>query len=353
MRPILGEPADGPSRPPKVHEVTGGLEDNLTHKIAMIGLGGTIAMTGQAEGLVPSRNLESLLPKALTDLTGVFYEFTNFLTIASANLTFGQVRHLATIVDAAGDQGCTGAVVVQGTDTIEETAFALELLVRSHIPIAVTGAMRGASHASPDGAANLTGAVQAVLQAPSNPGVMVVLNDDVHAARHVRKAHTTALDAFSSGEAGLLGHLHEGRLKWHGRDLAHLRGQFATADAAPPPVALIKIAFDADSLLLDRLQELGYRGCIIEAMGAGHVPETLVPLLERLARQMPVVLCSRAAEGAVCEETYGYSGSETDLLKRGLLSGGACASLKARVLLSLCLSCERPKEVFRRICQQI
>ena len=321
----------------------------------MIGLGGTIAMTGQAEGLVPSRNLESLLPKALIDLAGVSYEFTDILTVASANLTFGQVRRLATIIDAARDQGCTGAVVVQGTDTIEETAFALELLVRSHIPIAVTGAMRGASHPSPDGAANLIGAVQAALQAPSHPGVMVVLNDDVHAARHVRKAHTTALDAFSSGEAGLLGHLHEGRLKWHGRDLANLQGQFVNPDEAPPapPVALIKIAFDADSLILDQLQALGYRGCVIEAMGAGHVPETLVPVLERLARQMPVVLCSRAAEGAVCEETYGYSGSETDLLKRGLLSGGACASLKARVLLSLCLTCERPTEVFRHICQQI
>ena len=333
----------------------------MTHRIAVIGLGGTIAMTSDAtsgagaasDGLKPTRSIESLLPADLRNDPDLSLELIDRMTVGSANLTFAHIAAISDDVSALAAKGCTGVVIVQGTDTIEETAFLLELLTDGAIPVAVTGAMRGASHVSPDGASNIVGSVLAVMQAPAGQGVLVVLNDEVHAARHVRKAHTTALDAFRSGETGPLGRLHEGRVRWRGVALPRL-GRFpAPAPDAAPRVAIIKLGFDQDAALLQHLPQLGYRGCVVEAMGAGHAPETLVPTLEHLAAVMPVILCSRAADGAVCERTYGYAGAEMDLLRRGLTPGGGLNPLKARVLLTLCLLGEAPAETFRQACALI
>ncbi len=310
----------------------------MDRKIAIIGMGGTIAMVQGPNGLVPDKSVEDLIFSQAQELANVAFDNIDLLSIPSANITFDHIQLLARTIESAERNGSQGIVVIQGTDTIEETAFALELLVNCSLPIIVTGAMRAATHPSTDGPANLRAAIGVALNGAWGAGVLVVINEEIHAARYVRKLHTLSLNAFQSPDFGALGRLHEGRLRKTVTNLPALGLLDPQIGKSWPKVAICKITMDQDSLVLGRLKDLGFDGCILEAMGAGHIPASLVSTIEQAAKDMPIVLCSRTATGAICEDTYGYPGSETDLLRRGVLSGGALSSLKARVLLTLCIA---------------
>jgi L-asparaginase len=295
-------------------------------------------MVPGTHGLTPGVTVADMLAAVAPGARDVAFVAEDLLSLASANIQFQDLERIAARLDALAQDGVEGAVIIQGTDSIEETAFAIELLSAPKIPVVFTGAMRGASQPGADGPANLAAAIEVARRGPGEAGVLVTLNDEVHAARYVRKAHTTALNAFSSGDAGPIGRIHEGRLRLY-RDVPPSLGRHTPRGAAPwPKVAIQTVGLDPQSDLLDGLAGLGYAGCILEAMGAGHVPEMLVPSIAALTRHMPVALCSRTGAGRVCERTYGYGGSETDLLSRGVLSGGGVSSLKARVALALCLA---------------
>lgn len=315
-------------------------------RIAAIGLGGTISMTDGAQGLIASRSTADLFAGLRLDEAGVDITCFDFGLGASASIGLADLARIARQVDQCIQDGCAGIIIVQGTDTIEETAFAFELLCEASAPIVVTGAMRSGSQAGSDGPANLAGAVAICRSEVAPPGVCVILHDDVHAARYVRKTHTTALSAFSSGEMGLIGAIHEGAFRSHHRSLPPL-ARFHAPEVWPQ-VAIVPVVLGDDGMLIEAVGRAGFDGCVLDAMGAGHIPETLVPQIECLAAIMPVVLCSRTGEGAVCERTYGYPGSETDLIRRGVIPGGALHSLKARLLLALCLSQpgEDPRALF-------
>ncbi len=113
---------------------------------------------------------------------------------------------------------------------------------------------------------------------------------------------------------------------------------------AIPPVALLKVALGDDGRLLPAITSVGYRGLIVEATGGGHVPGAMVEPLADLARQIPVVLTSRTGAGEVLRGTYGFPGSETDLLGRGLIHAGMLDGPKARILLALLLGSDAPRE---------
>ena len=316
-------------------------------KIAVIGLGGTIAMAAGAHGLVPSRSVAELVD-TLGEADEVDCE--DLAEIASANLSWFHLFELRRRLHDHFAAGGRGAVIVQGTDTLEETAFIVELLGCGRGgPVAFTGAMRGAGADSADGPGNLLAALCVARHAPRDLGVVVVMNDVVHAARRVRKAHTTSVDAFSSGEAGHIGRIQEGRLDL----LQALPGPLPIFDptAAPPPVAVATLGFGCGLESLLSARDPSVRGCILQAFGAGHVPETLTSSIGDLASKMPVVLCSRTGEGRIAERTYGYPGGEMDLLARGVLPGRRFTPAKARVALQLCLASERgePSRAFAQL----
>lgn len=321
-------------------------------QVTVLGLGGTIAMAPGERGLVPGASLEALL--AASGAQGRV-RIRALDAIASANLTFRDVAVLAGAIADARTEGAVGVVVVQGTDTLEETAFAVELILPPDGPVVFTGAMRAPSQPGSDAAANLAAAIETARSASLGGGVLVALNDEVHAARHVAKTHTTSTAAFSSGERGPLARVHEGRI----RPLAGPQPTLPQRSVPPldawPRVALIKIGMDADPDLLGALAELGYAGCVIEAMGAGHVPAGLVGAIERLAVGMPVILASRTGAGRVCERTYGYPGSETDLLSRGVIGAAGLGGLKARVALTVALAADAPDPIgfFRAVAEAV
>ncbi len=312
-------------------------------KVTIFSLGGTIASTssgdgGSAGGVTPqlgARELVDAIPQ-LRDVTEP--ETVAFRQTASGDLTLQDLIALAAEITKRFDAGVDGVVVTQGTDTIEETSFALDLLVRHQRPVVVTGAMRNPTLAGPDGPANLLAAVQvAVAQEAAGMGTLVVLNDEIHAARFVRKTHTSNPATFHSLSAGPLGWMAEGRPRIVFRPPA-LAGVLSSGYQDVPAVALLTSTFGDDSRFITQVEALGYAGLVLAAFGGGHVPAQVVPALGDLATRLPVVLASRTGGGEMLQQTYGFPGSERDLLSHGLIPAGFLDGLKARILLSLLLA---------------
>jgi L-asparaginase len=310
-------------------------------RVTVFSLGGTIASTssgGNAGGVTPRLGARELV-EAVPQLQEVAeLETVPFRQTASGDLTFSDLVALAGEIDKRIEAGVAGVVVTQGTDTIEETSFALELLVRGPRPVVVTGAMRNPTLAGADGPANLLAAVQ-VAAAPGAAGLgtVVVLNDEIHAARFVRKTHTSSPATFRSSTVGPLGWVVEGRPRIAFR-ASVLEGVPTGVGAEVPAVALLACTLGDDLRLAGRIEDLGYAGLVLDAFGGGHVPGHVVPAVENLATRIPVVLSSRAGAGEVLQATYGFPGSERDLLSRGLIPAGFLDGRKARILLSFLLA---------------
>lgn len=307
-------------------------------KVLLVSLGGTITMTAvTGTGIVPTltgADLVAAVP-ALADVADI--EAMSPFRLPGPSLTLANLREVARLLNARLATDIAGAIVVQGTDTIEETAFVLDLLVSGDKPVVVTGAMRGAQAPGADGPANLlASAIVASSRAARGLGTLVVLNETIHAARFVQKASTFLPSTFTSFSGGPLGCIIEGQARIDVRVVrqAVIAGGDEGVNA---PVALLTAALGDDGRMLAGLPGLGYRGLVIEAMGVGHVPSAMVQALASLTEVFPVVLSSRVASGPTFARTYGFPGSETDLLGRGLIPSGALGGLKSRLLLSLLL----------------
>lgn len=317
-------------------------------KVAVISLGGTIAMIPDKakQGVVPKLTADDLI-SAVPQLQHYDIVAETFSTVASCNVTFDVMYALAEKIKTYTD--IDGVVITQGTDSIEETSYLLDILLDVTIPVVVTGAMRHPSHIGADGGANLLSAVQ-VASAPNTHGlgVLVVLNDDIHSAQFVRKTHTSNTATFRSDPLGAIGWVSEG----------HVR--IALTPQKYPPIALshnrkktsvpiVKLGLDSDSIPIDTLYNAPIDGMVVEALGGGHVPLVVVESLYKMAQKIPVVLCSRTGQGETLSCTYGYPGAEIDLLAKGLIHGGRLNGLQARILLNLLLQHNVPNiaDVFK------
>jgi L-asparaginase len=262
---------------------------------------------------------------------------TSLRQVPGSELSLEDLIELAGEIQARIDTGVRGVVVTQGTDTIEETSFVLDLLVDAEMPVVVTGAMRHPSLPGAEGPANLLASVQVtVSEAARGIGTVVVLNDEIHAARFVQKTHTSNPATFRSPLTGPIGWVSEGTPRIATRPVGryHVPLPEETQDR---PVALYTVSLGDDGRLLKAVGQLGYEGLVIEALGGGHVLSHMAHALETLAGEIPVVLASRTGSGEVLANTYGFTGSETDLLSRGLINAGILDGPKARLLLSLLL----------------
>ena len=307
-------------------------------KVAVFSLGGTISSTSAGgPGVVPTLTGESLVEDVPQIAEVADVSAASFRQVASSELTVDDLAELAAEIEGRMAGGAVGVVVTQGTDTIEESAFVLDLLVDRDEPVVVTGAMRNPTLPGADGPANLLASVQvAASDVARGLGTVVVLNDEIHAARFVRKTHTQSPATFESPLAGPLGFVSEGtpRVALRPANRHHVS---LPADSRDRPVALLTGTLGDDGRLVGEVERLGYAGLVIEAMGGGHLPSVMVEPLAELASRMPVVLASRTGGGEVLRRTYGFPGSETDLLSRGLINAGTLDGRKARLLLSLLL----------------
>ena len=306
-------------------------------RLLVLSLGGTITMVpSEGGGIAPKLGAAELVASipALAEVAEI--EARSPFRLPSPSLTPAMLVEVAAEIERGFAAGCAGAVVIQGTDTIEESAFLLDLLVAGDQAVVMTGAMRGADAPGADGPANLLAAARlAVAPEAQGLGTLVVLNYDIHAARFVQKTHTTVPSAFASPLVGPLGVVAEGRPRLFAR--VSRNPTHAIESGPPAQVALLRVPMGDDGRLLDLLPDQGFAGAVIEGMGAGHVRADAAPRLGALARRMPVVLAARPAAGLVFTETYGYPGGEIDLIARGLIPAGYLSGTKARLLLGLAL----------------
>ena len=329
---MTGEPQPG-AVPPSV----------VPPRIAVFTLGGTIAMVTEpgSAGAVPVLGASQLLG-SVPGLAGLPASpvLHDFRQLPSSALSIEDVLGLSGAIAAELAAGCAGAVVVQGTDTIEETGYLLDLLHRGDQPVVVTGAMRTRDAAGADGPANMLAAIQAAASPElAGLGVLVVFADEIHAARHVRKAHATSIAAFVSPSSGPVGHVIEGRVRLLARPVRPEIGLPAGAGGAEVRVGLVTMALGDDGAMLRAAADAGVLdGLVVAGFGAGHVPPGVAGIMYELASRMPVVIASRTGAGTVLEGTYGWVGSEIDLTSRDVISAGFLDPPKARLLLHLLLS---------------
>ena len=316
--------------------------------VLVLSLGGTITMTTAASGgVVPALSAGHLLADVpgLAG-TGIAVETLDLRRLPGAALGLGDLIEAASTIRGRLRDGIDGVVVVQGTDTIEETAYLLDLHHPGPEPVVVTGAMRNPTMAGADGPANLLAAVQvAGSAAVRGAGAVVVFADEIHAARRVRKAHATAGSTFQSPNGGPLGYVVEGQPRLL-NTLPYRAVVPDPVDGQPRRVAVVTACLGDDGVLLDGLADR-VDGLVVAAFGAGHVPGQWVSKLAELAGRLPVVLASRTGAGPVLADTYGFLGSERDLLARGLIRAGFLDPLKSRILLWALLAAGADREAAR------
>lgn len=311
-------------------------------KVAILSLGGTIAMgekSGTSGGVTPSLTAADLV-SAVPDLHNAaeieVHQVCNIPGVALSLTELVMVRDKILELQA---RGFDGVVITQGTDTIEETSWTLDLICKAQMGIVFTGAMRNPTQPGADGLANLLAAVQAAAsEAAREAGVVVAFNDQIHAARFVQKTHTSNVGAFSSPSSGPIGWMAEGVPVVPVR-LARIQALDLPENPRMPRVAIIKPGLEDDGALLYTAMSSGIAGLVLEAAGGGHASGTVADAAEHVAKRIPVVFSSRTRAGNVLTATYGFVGSELDLLSRGLIPSGNLDALKARIVVGLSLIC--------------
>lgn len=252
----------------------------------------------------------------------------------ASHFTFARLIEIgATIRAAAADPDVAGVVVVQGTDTIEETSFLWDLLYDGAAPVVVTGAMRSSSEPGYDGPANLLDAVRcAASPALRDQGVVVCMAGSIDPADDVSKTHASSLTTFRSPNDGPLGEVVAGQV----RVTRHRAGRrHVETEVAAEPIHLITATVAMDGSLLDAAVALGARGIVVAATGAGNTSATLLGAGERaMAAGIPLVLSTRTPAGRA-GIGYAFPGGGATWVRAGALRAGSLSAIKARVALAL------------------
>jgi L-asparaginase len=268
----------------------------------------------------------------------VHIEVKDVASGGSSNLTRADWATLVTAIRAGfADPGVTGIVVTHGTDTMEETAFFLDLVIDEPRPLVVTGSMRSSDAVSADGPANLAEAIIVAADPEAKGlGTMVVLDDQIHAAVAATKSDTNRLSAFVSANAGPLGIVSEARPHFLHRPFAvHPHWRLAPSQiAALPLVEIVAAAFDEDALMLDAAAKGGARAIVVAAFGSGTITAPMRRFVAARAGALPIILSARAPAGFVKQAYGGGSDDET----RAAVRSGRLNPGKARVLAMVALA---------------
>jgi L-asparaginase len=308
-------------------------------RLAVFFTGGTISMKYDSAigAAVPSLTGHEILASVPQTSDVADIEVIDFGRFPGPHMTPRLMLELsAQVREALSRDEIAGAVVTHGTDALEETAYLLDLTIRTQKPIAMVGAMRNSSELGWDGPSNLLSAVRvAASDRARGLGVVIVMNDTVLAASEATKTHTESFDSFQSPDFGPLGVIDKGKIII--RRLPYPRLYLET-DSVAEPVWLIKVAAGMDSTLIDACLEAGAKGLVIEAMGRGNVPREIVPGIKRaISSKIPVVIVSRCQRGRVYE-SYGYEGGGKQLRDSGAIFGDFLNGQKARIKLMLALT---------------
>lgn len=259
----------------------------------------------------------------------------DFLNVPSPHIRLEHMMALYQKIKTEQDN-FDGFVITHGTDTLEETAYFLDTMAIPEKPIVLTGAMRSSNELGSDGVYNYRTALRVSADEKSaDKGVLVVMNDEIHAAKYVTKTHTTNVSTFQTPTHGPLGLVTKREILYFKTaeprvrfDLSHISGT----------VPIIKAYADMDTVLLDSLPSSALSGLVIEALGAGNLPPTILPAIQNLlAQNIPIVLVSRCFNG-IAEPVYAYQGGGIQLEQDGILFVKELNAQKARLKLLIALN---------------
>ncbi|KRM86721.1 asparaginase [Lacticaseibacillus thailandensis] len=303
--------------------------------ILVLHTGGTISMTANAAGDVAPSAENPLMGQV--DQLGADIHVTaeEIFNLPSPHMTPELMLELAQRIRRAEANGVDGVVVTHGTDTLEETAYFLDLTLDSTIPVVVTGAMRSSNEIGSDGLYNFITAIRTAASPESrHKGCLVVMNDEIHTARFVTKTHTTNVATFRTPTFGPIGLVTKDGVRFF-QEL--INQEACLIDNVVPNVFLLKAYAGMDATLFDALPK-NTNGLVIEALGAGNLPPATLPGLQRLLdRHVPIVLVSRCFNG-VAEGFYDYEGGGVELEKMGIIFCQGLNGQKARIKLIVGLS---------------
>ncbi|WP_255370052.1 asparaginase [Roseateles sp. YR242] len=317
----------------------------------LLATGGTIAMkrdprTGTALPALTGEDLLRGVPE-LGRLARI--DVVDFANVPSDYMDPPRWQQLRTaVLHQLAREDVAGVVISHGTDTLEETAWFLDLTVRSDKPVVLVGAQRNASMADFDGPRNLLDAVRVCLSPHAiDRGVLVVLNGQINAAREVTKTHTSDVGSFQSGSFGLLGTVDEDRVTFARAPLRRLH--LPVADSALPRVDIVAMHAGADGWLLTAAQALGAQGIVVQALGYGNVnSEMFEAIREAIKEGALVVVTSRSGQGRV-QPVYGFVGGGRTLQGLGVIFADDLSAQKARILLMLALQAGLPGPEVQRL----
>ena len=321
-------------------------------KVSIIFTGGTISMTVDDEigAAIPTLSGEQILSMVSNIDKMADIEVVNFSEIPGPHMTIDKLLELKVLVqNKLEEDSITGVIVTHGTDTLEETAYFLDLTINHEKPVIVVGAMRNSSELGYDGSSNLAAAVcTAVSPKAKNKGVLVVLNNEVNAAAEVTKTNTLSLNTFQS-PYGPLGTIDTNDFIVY-RDIAYR--QHVQTDVVERRVDLIKTVIDMDDRTIRGCVDSGAVGIVIEAMGRGNVsPKVMEGIRYALSKGVTVVVVSRCYSGRVFV-SYGYPGGGKELSDMGVIMGGDMRGPKARLKLMLALGKTQDKEKIRGLFEE-
>lgn len=317
--------------------------------ILIIFTGGTISMEKNA---VTSKstirdNQKELIENISSELKNIDLTSYLFSLKPSPSVTPEDMFTLAKYTQSRlEDPNIDGVVITHGTDTLEESAFFLDLFLETKKPVVFTGSMRNFSELGFDGLSNLVSSILvAASDSSKHMGVLVVLNDEINSAAEVTKSHTLALDTFKSLEFGPIGIVEQENVLYYRE--THHKSYLLQPSSIETKVEIVKAYSGSSSLILNSILDAGVQGIVLEALGRGNVPPQMILGIERAIQlNVPVLITSRCPKGRVLD-SYGYEGGGHHLKQLGAIFTENLNSQKARIKLMLALGLTKDIEVIK------
>ncbi|HCU7552791.1 TPA: asparaginase [Staphylococcus aureus] len=305
--------------------------------LLVIHTGGTISMSQDQSNKVVTNDINPI--SMHQDVINQYAQIDelNPFNVPSPHMTIQHVKQLKDIIlEAVTNKYYDGFVITHGTDTLEETAFLLDLILGIEQPVVITGAMRSSNEIGSDGLYNYISAIRVASDEKArHKGVMVVFNDEIHTARNVTKTHTSNTNTFQSPNHGPLGVLTKDRVQFH-----HMpyRQQALENVNDKLNVPLVKAYMGMPGDIFRFYSREGIDGMVIEALGQGNIPPSALEGIQQLVSlNIPIVLVSRSFNGIV-SPTYAYDGGGYQLAQQGFIFSNGLNGPKARLKLLVALS---------------
>lgn len=329
------------------------LGDDILKKVAVVFNGGTISMTvdPRIQAAVPTLTGEEIMAMATGIEKFADIESYTFSNLPGPHMTPEIMLDLSKYVQNLLNRvEIEGVVITHGTDSLEETAFFLDLTLNTEKPVVFTGAMRSGSELGYDGPSNLAASICTVIsEEAKNRGVLVCFNGELNSASEVTKANSMSLNAFTTPNFGPIGIVDNNDVIFYRNSI---KKQHIEIDKINAEVFLIKCVAGMDSSLIEFCISKGAKGIVLEAMGRGNIPPLMVSGVKHaIDKNIAVVMVSRCFEGRVFD-SYGYEGGGKELRNLGVIFGDNLPGQKARIKLLLSLSSiddiNKVREVFEK-----